>query len=333
VLRQNEHATAWRIRRNEGHRQHEERFMGESTPVVASVVCAPVQFTPPDIAQRDIVTWNGIQADAVTIVRREPFAYSMSASCHMLILLERGERDDGETRVEGLPTSTLRDFSGRLSFVPRGHKFSGWQMPRVLSQVTYFYIDPNGPLLDPELRFAETEFQPRLFFQDRDLYRIASKLKAQPDDEAPGRRQYAESLSILLAHELLRLNNGARDATHATTHDATYVRGGLAARQRKQISDYVEEHLAENVPLATLADVAKLSPFHFARAFKESFGMPPHRYLTSRRVARAKTLLADPATSVTQVGVAVGFGDTSAFTTAFRRHTGVTPTSYRRSLD
>src|SRR5579862_5788472 len=78
-----------------------------------------VEFLPPDIAQRDVTRWNGIEADTVEIVRREPYEYrSHGSSCHMLIMSERGARDDGETIVEGLPTSTLRDFSGKLSFVP-----------------------------------------------------------------------------------------------------------------------------------------------------------------------------------------------------------------------
>ena len=60
-------------------------------------------------------------------------------------MCERGERDDGETVVEGLPKSTLHELSRRLSFVPAGHRFSGWQKPRTLARVTYFYIDPRGP--------------------------------------------------------------------------------------------------------------------------------------------------------------------------------------------
>jgi AraC family transcriptional regulator len=243
-------------------------------------------------------------------------------------MAEHAERDDGETQVDGLPTSTQRNVSGTLSFVPRGHKVSGWQKPRVLSRKTFFYIDPNGPLLDPALRFSETVFKPRLFFRDPELWSIASKLKAQADNPAPGHEQYAEALGILLAHELLRLNNG--DAVAAKEVD--YVRGGLAAWQRTRVTDYVEEHLAETVLLSQLADAARLSPFHFARAFKQSFGLPPLRYVTGRRIERAKSLLASDA-SVTQVGLAVGFAETSSFTTAFRRHTGVTPTAFRRSLE
>jgi AraC family transcriptional regulator len=68
------------------------------------------------------------------------------------------------------------------------------------------------------------------------------------------------------------------------------------------------------------------------RAFKQSFGLPPHRYLSSLRMEKATSLLADPATSVTQIAFNLGFSETSSFTSAFRKHTGLTPTAYRRSL-
>src|SRR3974390_2712794 len=85
--------------------------------------CSPVEFTPSDIARHDITRWNGIKMDHVEIVRREPYEYGSTSACHLLIMAERGERDDGETQVEGLPASNLRDFSGRLSFVPSGYRF------------------------------------------------------------------------------------------------------------------------------------------------------------------------------------------------------------------
>ena len=101
----------------------------------------------------------------------------------------------------------------------------------------------------------------------------------------------------------------------------------------EKIAQYIEEHLLEDVSLATLADVVKLSSYHFVRAFKQSFGLPPHRYLSSLRMQRAKSLLANPDMSVTQVGFNLGFSDTSSFTTTFRKHTGLTPTAYRRNLE
>jgi len=294
----------------------------ESTIILSPVV----RFSPSDIARRHIAIFNGMQTDAVEVVRREPYEYDFMATRHLLILCEHSERDDGETFVEGLPKSTLRRLSGKLSFVPAGHRFSGWQKPRNLTRVTYFYIDPHGPLIDPELRFAETEFKPRLFFFDRDLWETAIKLKAQAEQPGLGQKQYVEALSVVLMHELLRLNNGSAIA------DKNIVRGGLAGWQEKKVARYIEEHLPEDVSLATLADVVRLSTYHFVRSFKRSFGLPPRRYLSSLRIERAKSLLADPAMSVTQIGFNLGFSETSSFTTTFRKHTGLTPTAYRRNL-
>jgi AraC family transcriptional regulator len=291
-----------------------------------AILSPVVQFAPPDIARRRIATWNGIQTDAVEVVRREPFQAGFKAPCHLLIMCERAERDDGETLVEGLPRSTLHEFSRTLSFVPAGHWFSSWHRPRKLTRVTYFYIDPRGPLIDPELHFAETEFTPRLFFFDHDLWETALKLKAQAVNPGPGQKQYAEALSIVLVHELLRLNSGTAVAMRP-------IRGGLACWQEKKVAQYIEEHLSEDILLATLAQVARLSLYHFVRAFKQSFGLPPHRYLSSLRIQQAKSLLANPAMSVTQIGFNLGFSETSSFTTTFRKHTGLTPTAYRRGLE
>ena len=284
-----------------------------------------VRITPPDIARRHLTTLDGIQADAVEVIRREPYEYGFKAPCHMLIMSERQERDDGETLLEGLPKSTLREFSRKLSFVPAGRRFFGWQKPRVLARLTYFYIDPRGAGVDHELNFAETEFKPRLFFFDRDLWETARKLKAAGEKSDPDHRQYTQTLGILLMHELLHLNNGS-------VATGEYFQGGLAEWQRKKVAQYIEEHLSETIPLAVLAELAKLSPFHFARAFKQSFGLPPHQYVSNRRMEKSMTLLANPTTSVMQVALNVGFSDSSSFSTRFRKHTGISPTIYRRSL-
>ena len=99
--------------------------------------------------------------------------------------------------------------------------------------------------------------------------------------------------------------------------------------QQKRVVEFIEEHLAENVPLLTLAELVDLSVYHFARAFKQSFGVPPHRYHMDRRMDRARSLLQRPALSVTQIGIQTGFRETSSFTRAFRKITGLTPTEYR----
>jgi hypothetical protein len=100
----------------------------------------------------------------------------------------------------------------------------------MLTRVTYFYIDPLGPLIDPELHFAETEFKPRLFFFDKDLWDMAAKLKTQSETTGLGQRQYAEALSIVLAHDLLRLNR--RDVTSAVKPGRIHVLEVTSGRSR-----------------------------------------------------------------------------------------------------
>jgi AraC family transcriptional regulator len=139
-------------------------------------------------------------------------------------------------------------------------------------------------------------------------------------------RLYAEALGIALTHELVRINCDAARREPAN-------RGGLAAWQQKRVAAYIEENFADEIPLATLAELARLSPYHFSRSFKRSFGMPPHRFHASRRIERAKQLLANRELPVTTIALDVGFSETSTFTAAFHRLTGQTPSHYRRNLD
>ena len=91
--------------------------------------------------------------------------------------------------------------------------------------------------------------------------------------------------------------------SRAARRRSQWFSGGLAAWQQRIVTTYIEEHLAEPILLATLAELARLSTYHFCRAFKQSLGLPPHRYHTSRRIDHAKTLLAKPAPSVTEIGM------------------------------
>src|SRR5262249_20732638 len=114
--------------------------------------------------------------------------------------------------------------------------------------------------------------------------------------------------------------------------DVAHFRGGLPEWQQKKLMQYIDERLAEDISLSSLAQLIHLSPYHFSRAFKQSFGMPPHRYLTGRRIERAKSLLIERKLSVTEIGLDVGFSETSSFTSVFGKLTGETPPAYRRSL-
>jgi AraC family transcriptional regulator len=137
---------------------------------------------------------------------------------------------------------------------------------------------------------------------------------------------YFEAVGIVLMHDLVSLERGT------STKAEAQVRGGLALRQQRLVTDYIEEHLNERISLSVLAELAHLSPFHLCRAFKHSFGVPPHRYHTHRRIEQAKVLLANRRLSITEIGLTLGFSETSSFSSAFRKATSVTPRKYRMSL-
>ena len=282
-----------------------------------------VEISPPDIACRRLENWGAIQADTVKVTRRRTFEYGFQARRHLLIAYERAERHEGETLIEGLPKSTQREFNSKLSFVPAGHRFYGWETPRVLTRVTYFYLDLQDRLFHPESGIISPTISPRLFFFDQAIWDTALKLKAEVGNSDPSSRQYVEALSLVLMHELIRLEQ-------TTSGAAGPLRGGLPARQQKRLAEFIDEHLAEEISLATLAGLVDLSLFHFARAFKQSFGVPPHRYHMDRRMDRARNLLRRSALSVTQIGSQIGFRETSSFTRAYRKFAGVTPSNYRR---
>lgn len=293
--------------------------IGVARPGFRSSGAPIVEISPSDIAHRRLTNWGAIQAEAVNATRRETFEYGFQARKHLLIVYERAERLDGETQIEGLPKSTLRELNCKLSFVPAGHRLYGWQKPRVLTRVAYLYVDPHSPLFD---RDPFPIISPRLFFFDRAVWETALKLKAQIGGSDPGSRHYAEALGLVLMHELVRSERTA-------SASAKQLRGGLPMRQKKRVAEFIDEHLAEDIPLAALAATVDLSVYHFARAFKQSFGAPPHRFLMAARMDRARSLLQRPALSVTQIGIQIGFRETSSFTRAFRKSTGLTPTKYR----
>lgn len=298
---------------------------GASRPELAVAEMPTVDFHPAEVVKHQTAHWRGVQAKTVQLISHEPFEYHFQEQFHLLVAVEQGVRYDGETFIEGLPVSTMRNYSNRLMLVPAGRRFFGVQKPRLLTRSICLYIDPQTVLVDPDLRFAEAELQPRLLFEDAGIWATVRKLQAQIGSLDPSDHMYADVLGGLLAHELLRL----QDRPTSTRADP----GGLAPWQRKRVMEFIRERLAEDVTIDALADVARLSPFHFVRAFKQSFGDPPHRYLMARRIERAQALLADPGRSVTEIAMNVGYAGPSAFSAAFRRMTGCTPRDYRRSLE
>ena len=107
-------------------------------------------------------------------------------------------------------------------------------------------------------------------------------------------------------------------------------RGGEHAAVRRA-TEHLQAHWDERVPLAALADVAKLSRFQLVRRFRAQTGLTPHGFQTNLRIARARTLIAAGET-LADVAAACGFADQPHLTRTFRRTVGVTPGRYARAV-
>jgi AraC family transcriptional regulator len=284
-----------------------------------------VDISPSHLVGRRALARHGMAAEIVQAKSLDRIEFRFRAPVHLLVVCERAVRREGDTFVEGLPRSTLRDLSRKLTFVPAGHEYYEWQVPRVLTRLTYFYLDPVRLSVQDEPGFTEMPLTPRLFFEDAALSCTARKLQTLIANPESNTRRYFEALCLVLAYEVMGVTGAAQSVK-------LQARGGLAAWQQRVVTEYIEENLAEQIPLATLAVLVRLSTHYFCRAFKQSFGVPPHHYHSSRRIEHAKMLLAKPTCSVTEIGMSLGFSTTSSFTAAFRKATGQTPTEYRRNL-
>ncbi|OBG30270.1 helix-turn-helix transcriptional regulator [Mycobacterium sp. 852002-51057_SCH5723018] len=101
------------------------------------------------------------------------------------------------------------------------------------------------------------------------------------------------------------------------------------ARHLLRAKDLVDARYFDRLSVADMAAAAGLSPAHFSRRFKETFGESPHQYLLTRRLERAAALLRTTDWAVATVCFEVGWGSVGSFTTSFHRIFGETPQSYR----
>jgi len=107
-------------------------------------------------------------------------------------------------------------------------------------------------------------------------------------------------------------------------------RAALTAWQLRRIRDFIDSHLASDPTIAQLAGQCGLSVSHFARSFRQTLGMPPHQWLTEKRLQRARELLQETELDLAAVAAACGFGDQSHLTRVFSRKVGLSPGKWRR---
>src|SRR5258705_5085218 len=102
-------------------------------------------------------------------------------------------------------------------------------------------------------------------------------------------------------------------------------RGGLAPARANRVCEYIDSHLQDNIALEVLAEIAQLSVHHFARAFRQTLGIPPHNYIVQRRVEHAQQLLGNTDLPLSAIAIVAGFSGQSHLHRHLRTITGVSP--------
>jgi AraC-like DNA-binding protein len=109
------------------------------------------------------------------------------------------------------------------------------------------------------------------------------------------------------------------------------VASAALERHLLRARDLVDNRYHEQLDLRALAREAHVSPRHFSRSFRRVFGETPYQYLLSRRLERARHLLRTTEMTVAEVCLEVGFTSVGSFTTTFKRHVGISPTTFRQA--
>lgn len=150
---------------------------------------------------------------------------------------------------------------------------------------------------------------------------IASELRTETSVGSLLTQSLASSLAARLIQKYIGGSTGQSIVPLA--------KGALDRRRLQRVLDYIEANLEGDLNLDLMASIACLSRYHFARAFRQAVGQSPHRYVSARRLERAKSLLMQGDRSLVDIALSLSFSNQANFTRAFKQATGQAPGRYR----
>jgi AraC family transcriptional regulator len=262
----------------------------------------------------------GGTAAASAYVWRTPrlSTYELGSADEVILALHTGGSRNVRTRVRGGWSDDI-SLPGHLHLIPNGvataYKPEGW----LEFASIHFSRDRLGALAE---RDGSKILVPHRFaFHDQ----FASGCISALFDELRAPREFGslfvDSLLDALSLHLMRPS--------APVPSRIEARETLSPGILNRVRDRIDASLESGISLDELAAEAGLSRFHFARAFRDATGQPPHGYLTQCRIERAKALLLNTELSLADIALAVGFSSQSHFSTTFRGRVGQTPRSFR----
>jgi AraC family transcriptional regulator len=272
-------------------------------------------------AASDGLGWNSLYASTQ---REAPYEAEFRAVRDHLIILHL-DGPVGVARALGKSQSRRVIAPGGLFMLPGGMDF-GVRLEGHLDSLHLYIRQQVIDEVAGDFGLSggdEIELVPRLGVQDPLIEQLALSVRELLEHQDSFSQMYVDYVARLLAAHLLRKHSSSAGS-------AAVPVGGLTRAQVERAIDYMESNLSEPLSLADVANASGLSPSHFARRFKSATGAPPHQYLMSMRVERAKRLLLQRE-PIAEIALECGFSHQEHLTRIFRRLTGVTPASFRRA--
>lgn len=278
-------------------------------------------FPSPPILSSQKGRWDGI----VVEYHRQP-AHETPEHCSAqhIISIHVSRKVTVEKRVENGRLEREHIVPGDVSIYPASvHQTVRWDKE---GEFIHLYLEPAlvARAAYELVNVDRVELLPLIRTRDPLIQQIGLALKAELELDELGSRLYVESLTNALSAHLIRHYSASKQKISSYS-------GGFQHKLRWAI-EYINENLDKNLTLSEIAATLGMSPYHFARAFKQLTGLPPHQYLVERRLEQAKTLLAKTDLAIAEIAYRVGFANQSHFTTLFRKHTAITPKAYRNAL-
>jgi AraC family transcriptional regulator len=242
---------------------------------------------------------------------------------HHYIVQHLGGPKKVDRRRDGASVSAVVE-SGSLSIVPVGTHFK-WHTQGPI-EFAHLYLAPSL-LSRMALRFeklSDFSLVDRVGCRDPLLEASYSAMLNEIRTKDAVEPLYMDSLLETFVIKLLREHSTARNLRSSKPREM------LAAYQLKRVMEFVEARLGSNVALSDLANVAGGSVFHFSRAFRNTAGDTPYRYVLRRRIERAKHLLVSSDTPIAEVARTCGFSSHANFAKTFSRFVGTTPKRFRQ---
>jgi len=312
---------------NGSPRQSDIRRTQEANTRSASVSDVTLLYPEAVVGSSDAFAWQGIRLvhlrHNLTEIEIPPsdshcLVLNLSASLH---LQARHAKRNFEGKVQ----------AGEVAIIPAGTSWSCQAHSSLLSNNMLLLLRPllvRKALEEVDLLENELTLTPQIGFKSKHIQHIAMSLLDEMNEPNVMGRLYADSLAIGLAMQLIR--------HYSSLKNVQFGNGGMAPRKLRKAIGLIDRHLSDEgegrVALGAIAREIGMSYFHFSRAFKQSMGMAPIKYIVERRIERAKKLMAETDLAISEIALRSGFSNQSHFTTCFRRLAGVTPGSFRKAM-